>query len=385
MNGRFTWVAAALGAVLVLSGCQTGGTGTGGETRIETPAAGDVYAPKGLDGASVAITPVGRARIGVIDGQPAPISAGAAGEYRSAKLLPGDHVLHVGTSSVPQGMNLSLPAEAGRYYAQIVTYVAGGEKYWTPVIVSGAPDGPIVADKDGLLIGKTPAEASKLLAAAAAKPAAADDKQAAAARAQALFDKATESLKANRVQEALKALDEALAIVPAFDSALALRGSVLARLKRPAEGLESLDEAIRVGGNARGRDDEWMHWPWLEKGLVLMAQRKPRQALAAFDESIRVKATDRALAARADLRFALGDALGKKNDWNGAEPYFKGAQADAEAALAMRPKSVKLWSLKAATHIMLNEHAQACTAIRQACELGDCSLLEQFPQCKPGS
>ena len=364
----------------------------------------DTYAPDGLDGATVTIKPLGKALISVISGYPLRMHEGAAeGEYRRAKLKPGDYVLHVGNIEARQGLNLNFHGQPGDYYALALIYAVEGELFWTPVIVSGAPNGPIAADKDGLLVGKSQAEAIALMSAssnqpgqtqqagAAAKQETAEEaaqrkmaEQAAEAKAKALFEKGATAYKAGRMEEALQALDEALMIAPNFDSALTLRGVALARLKKPKAALDSLDRAIRIGRNNRGSNDEWLHWPLLEKGLILMAVRKPVLANEALSDSIRLKPTVKALTARAKLSFARGQALGKKEDWDGAAPYFKRAQADAEKGIELEPKSVKFWSIKSGTHIMLNEHEQACSAMRTVCDLGNCSIIEQYPQCKPG-
>jgi tetratricopeptide (TPR) repeat protein len=371
------------------------------EATAAQSAPSETYAPNGLDGATVTVKPLGKALISVVGGYPARIHEGArAGEYHQARLAPGEYILRVGNIEASQGLNLNFRGKAGDYFALALTYAVEGQLFWTPVIVSGAPNGPIVADKDGLLVGKTQAEAVRLLTASSNKPATvqqteaeaaknkaeeeAKRKQAAGAKAKALFENGAKAYEANRMEEALQALDEALMIAPSFDSALVLRGATLGRLKKPKSALESLDKAIRIGRNNRGVEDEWLHWPLLEKGLILLATRKPELANEAFSESIRAKPTVKALTARANLSFAQGQALGKKGDWDGAAPFFKRAQADAEKGIELEPKAVKFWSIKTGTHIMLNEHEQACSAMRKACDLGNCSILEQYPQCKPG-
>lgn len=422
MNSNIIRAAGAILAIAMLAGCESKPGGDDAQGRAgQQPAAAekpalqepaqatgragskDVYAPDGLDDATVSIKPVGKARISVIDGYPVRIHEGGTdGDYGEARLKPGEHILHVGNVDVLQGLNLTFASQPGQYYALALTYTVGGELFWTPVIVSGAPNGPVVADKDGLLVGKNQTEAIRLLT-AASQPAppeqaksdtapqkAEEEAQAelaateAEAKAKALFDKGAKAFEDNRPNDALQALDEALMLAPGFDSALALRGVVLLQLKQPKAALESLNEAIRVGQNTRGADDEWLHWPWAEKGLILLAARQPGPAHDALSESIRLKPTVRALAARANLSFAQGQALGKKGDWDGAEPYFRSAQADAAKGIELQPDSVKFWSIKTGTHIMLNEHEQACSSMRRACDLGNCSILEQYPQCKPG-
>lgn len=357
------------------------------------------YAPDGLDGATVTVRPVGKALISIVDGNPVRIFEEAANdEYSQVRLLPGDHVLHVRTVDARQGLNLNFRAGGGEYFALALTYTVAGELFWTPVIVSGGPTGPIVADKDGLLGGKTLAEAVKLLAAnqgatlqeeAKKKK---SEKEArrklaekeAAAKAQTMFAKAVKATEAKQLEEALQTLDEILKIGPNFDSALILKGVVLGRLKKPEAALESLEKGIGIGQKIRGADDESLHWAWMEKGKILIATRQPDEAQDAFSEAIRIKPTATALSARANLNFSRGQILGKKKDWDGAEPFFKSALSDAEKGIELDPKSANFWSIKIGTHIMLNENEQACLAMRKTCELGNCSFLEQYPQCKPG-
>jgi tetratricopeptide (TPR) repeat protein len=420
MDTRIARAVMAILMVAVLAGCESKADDGKSQAQAEAPAAKeteapaprepepeaakdiprDTYAPDGLEGATVTVKPVGKALITVVSGYPVRIYEGASsGEHRQARLKPGDYVLHVGNIDARQGLNLNFRGEAGDYFALALTYAVEGELFWTPVVVSGAPNGPIVADKDGLLVGKSQAEAVRLLAASSNQPAAtrqaqadaatrkAQEKQAeqaAAAKAKALFEKGMKAFEAGRMEEALQALDEALMIAPNFDSALVLRGATLSRLKKPKLALESLDKAIQIGRNNRGADDQWLHWPLLEKGLILAVARKPDLADEAFSESIRIKPTVKALTARANLNFVRGQVLGNNDDWDGAQPFFKRAQADAEKGIELEPESAKFWSIKSGTHIMLNEHEKACSAMRKACEFGNCSILEQYPQCKPG-
>jgi tetratricopeptide (TPR) repeat protein len=418
MTMKFIQALMTMLLVVALAGCESktdGNTGKGqadegAATTARAPASEepasefakntppDIYAPSGLDGATVSVKPLGKALISVVNGYPVRINEDAsADEFRQIRLKPGNYVLRVGNVDAPQGLNLSFSGKAGDYFALALNYAADGNLFWTPVIVSGTPNGPIVADKDGLLVGKSQAEAVRLLAAASNEPvqvknaeveAAAKRKkaeqkaqrkkaeQAAKAKTKALFDKGLKAYEENRLEDALQAMDEALTIAPDLDAALVLRGAVLGRLKKPEAALESLDKAIRIGRNNRGVDSEWLHWPLLEKGMILVSVRKVDLARAAFDESIRVKPTVKALTARANLNFAQGQILGNKGD--------KNAQADAEKGIELDPKSAKLWSIKTGTHIMLNEHEQACSAMRKACEAGNCTILEQYPQCKPG-
>jgi tetratricopeptide (TPR) repeat protein len=127
-----------------------------------------------------------------------------------------------------------------------------------------------------------------------------------------------------------------------------------------------------------------LQWPYFEIGAILAKAGKPGPALEALGESIRLKPTVKALGMRASIYFTQGEVLGKENDWEAAKPFFQKAQADAVQGIGMQPKAVRLWSIKTGTHLMLNEHDQACQSMRKACELGDCSIIAEFSQCEPG-
>ena len=70
-------------------------------------------------------------------------------------------------------------------------------------------------------------------------------------------------------------------------------------------------------------------------GLALMASGETAAAKTALDESIGLKPTPRALLARANLAFAQGEALGKQDDWDAAEPYFRAALAGTVAGIEL--------------------------------------------------
>ena len=275
MTMKFIQALMTMSLVVALAGCESktdGNTGnaqtnagaatTANAPALEGPAAEsakstptDIYAPGGLDGATVSVKPLGKALISVVNGYPVRINEDASpDEFRQARLKPGDHVLRVGNIDAPQGLNLRFIGKAGDYFALALNYAVDGDLFWTPVIVSGEPNGPIVADRDGLLVGKSQAEAVRLLAAASKEPAVAKNveaeaaakrkkaeqeaqrikaEQAARAETRALFDKGVKAYEENRIEDALQAMDETLTTAPNFDSALVLRGAALGRLKQP--------------------------------------------------------------------------------------------------------------------------------------------------------
>ncbi len=370
---------------------------TAGDPTTATPSGQSIpegaFAPQGLEGASVVVRTAGRAEITAVDGHAATVSQSAANrDYDRILLPPGEHIVHVGNIDAPQGVSLGFTGSAGDYYAVLLTYIAKGETYWAPVIVGGSPQGRIVADQNGLLVGKSPAEAAAILTVKAnetrqperAEGGQNEDLEAKTAQAKANLAKGTKLFQEKNFEAALAAFDAALEIAPGFDVALVMRGMTLARLKQPNAAIKSLDRAIESGRSTRGVDAEWLHWPYFEIGAILTNAGKPDLALDALGESIRLKPTVKALGIRASIYFKQGEALGKKNDWDGARPFFQKAQADAVKGIGLQPEAVRLWAIKTGTHVALNEHEQACQSMRQACELGDCSIIEQYPQCKPG-
>lgn len=398
-NHYFGYLIAGL-VLLALPGCQD----KAGAGPQATAAAGQAvavpsgpaipdgaFAPLGTDGASVIVRTSGRAIITAVDGQTAVVS-GSAGhsDYDRILLPPGEHAVHVGKIGTEQGLNLDFTGSAGDYFAVLLTYVAGGASYWVPVIVADSPQGTIVADRDGLLVGKSPADAVKFLTAMARRESppkqagGTQDAEARAAQAKAKLDEGRKLFQRNEFKAALAAFDEALAAAPAFDVALAMRGVTLARLKQPDAAIKSLDRAIESARSTRGADAEWLHWPYFEIGAILAQAGKHGPALEALGESIRLKPTVMALGTRAGIYFRQAEALAGKNDRDSAEPLFRKAQADAVQAIGLEPKAIGMWTLKAGTHLMLNENEQACRSMRRACDLGDCRIIEQYPQCKPG-
>jgi tetratricopeptide (TPR) repeat protein len=387
-------------ALLALQACQdktaagpdAAATEAAPTTATTAKAPDGAFAPQGTEGATITVRPAGDAEVTAADGRPGRVkSAPGSGEYDRILLLPGEHVLHVVHSSAGAGLDLRFEASAGEFFAAGIDYLFEGQRFWAPVIVQGAPDGTVVAAKDEALVGKSVADARWLILAelAEASKAKATEPQSepqtdAREEAASRFENGRALFEDRKYPEALAAFDSVLAILPGLDVGHLYRGLTLMQLKRRQEALAAFDAAVAAGRKHREPNDRWFALPHYQRGLILVSMGRPDAAEKAFSDSIAAEPTHSALAGRGNLYFVRGQALGNQEKWDEAEPWFRDAQADAEAGILVAPQDTKLWSLKTATHIMLNEHKDACKSMRKACELGNCTILEQFPQCKPG-
>lgn len=394
----FYRIPAAILAAICLSGLAACQNTTGPDApKAATPGTADGYAPMGVDGATVVVIPEGEVLIAAVDGKR--VTRDGAGTvvadapeagYRRLLLPPGNHTVTLAEAGGKGLIDMSLTAGAGTYVFAVLEVQSVDTMARALTVIEGGGDGRIVAASAPLLVGMSRAEAEAFMAAtpeerqkivAAEKPPAADR----AAQAKARFAVARKLFETERYAEALGAFDETLRIAPGLDSAHVFRGLTLLRLNRPRDALDAFDRAITLGRQNRGVASEWLSWPLYNKGLALLASGDAAAAKTALDESINLKPTPGALLARANLSFTQGQALGRKDDWDAAEPYFLAAKADADAGIALAPRNAGLWSTRSAVQIMLNQHQEACAAARKACELGNCAILQQFPQCKAGS
>lgn len=356
---------------------------------VEPPAG--VFAPKGMEGATVIVRPAGNAEITNVDGFHGQVTRSPHGDQFSRIMLPpGEHVLHLVRVGANKGLNIRWQAEAGEYFATGIDYLFKGEKFWAPVIVKDAVDGTIVADKDDLLVGQTVADAKLFIVSKLAKEAqperqtAPEIESSGKAVAAGLFEEGRKLYEAKNYSGALEKFDSVLTTEPDVDVVHLYRGLTLVKLKRSNEALAAFDSAISAGEKRRPPNDKWFALPQYQRALLLISKRQHIPAEEAFNASIAATPTANALAGRGNLYLTRGQLLGKQNKWDEAEPWFRKAQADAVAGTTIDPANGKLWSMKTITHIMLNEHEDACISMRKTCELGDCSILDQFPQCKPG-
>jgi Tfp pilus assembly protein PilF len=384
--------------IVSLAACQDNAGPDAPKSEAAVPDAAGDYAPDGADGATVVIIPEGKVLIVGVGGEPVALDGadtavgadvpGAA--YNRLLLPPGGHTVTLAEAGGGGRIDMSLTAGTGTYVMAVLEVQSGDNTARALAVLEGGRDGRIVAASAPVLAGMSRANAEAFMAASpeekrkilAANASAAEDRT---AQVKAQFASARELFEARRYNDALAAFDETLRLAPNLDSAHVFRGLTLLPLERPRDALASFDKAIALGRQNRGVANVWLSWPLYNRGLALMASGDTAAAKTALDESIGLKATPRALLARANLAFAQGEALGKKDDWDAAEPYFLAALADAVAGIDLAPRNAALWTTRSASQIMLNRNEQGCAAARTACELGDCTIVEQVPQCKAGS
>ncbi len=274
--------------------------------------------------------------------------------------------------------------------AQALVYTQDGEPMWTPVVIRGNAGGPIVAARGAVIVGLTTDKAIRLLSASnqdverVLSEVQDTQKDELIERANAHFAAGRKHFQRKRFEEALKEFATAIEIAPGFDSAHVFRGMTLIRLSRPAEALPYFDNAIKAAMKRRGANSEWLALPHYHKAMALLELNRIDEAFAELDESIRIKPRPSTLAARGNAYFVLGQSKSRAGDQQAARQYFIAAGADVDRGLSMSGKNVQLWSMKSGVHFMLGEMPRACKAARLACELGNCGIVEDFPECKKG-
>ncbi len=360
------------------------------------PVAERPYYPFGETGATVIIRPVGEAFISLVngkidksDGKPIPVVEGISEAYYDRVAMPPGKVsVQIGSVSAATEAEIEFDAAAGIYVAQALVYTQDGKPMWTPVVTRGTAGGPIVAARGEVILGLTPDKAIRLLGASNQDvDKVLDEVQKAQKdelieRANGHFEAGQKHFGQKRFEAALKEFSAAIDIAPGFDSAYLYQGMALTRLKRPAEALASFDKAIEAAKKRRGANSEWLAWPHYRKGMALLGLRQVDEAFAELDESIRLKPGPGALAARGNAYFVQGQLKSRAGDQVSARQHFLAAGADVDRGLSMSGENVQLWSMKSGVHFMLDETPQACKAARKACELGNCGIVKDFPECK---
>lgn len=430
MHRRLILIFAAAVLSFALAGCESKGDGAGAESSAdiaaktaETPApadpapaskaepprlpqvppapepvAGRPYYPFGETGATVILRPVGEAFISLVNGKidksgdkPIPVVEGiSSGYYDRVAMPPGKVSVRVGSVSATTEAEIGFDAVAGNYVVQALVYTQDGNPMWTPVVIRGDASGPIVAARGEVIVGLTTDKAIRLLGASAQNvekvlsEVQETQKDKLIERANAHFAAGRKLLQQKRFEEALKEFATAIEIAPGFDSAHIFQGMALIRLSRPAEALTSFDKAIEAALKRRGAKSEWLALPHYRKAMALLELDRVDEALTELDESIRLKPGASALAARGNTYFVQGQLKSRAGDQQAARQLFLAAGADVDRGISMSGKNRQLWSMKSGVHFMLGETPQACEAARRACELGNCGIVEDFPECKKG-
>lgn len=400
MNARF-WRAVPALAVFVIAACQpqAGAGPDSGGIAAANPSTGRAYTPKGTENASVVIRPEGDVIIAAVDGNPVMrgktgtiVTANASGdEFDRLVVPPGSYMLTLSMLGAGGNMaDVSVEADAGDYVFTVLEAVSGGQRARVLAVIQGGADGRIVSSSTPALVGRTRAEAERLLAAspeerrqilAADKPGGTQRTE----QAKAYFNQGRQYLQQGQFDNALKAFDGAIAAAPDFSAAYVVRGIALMNLKQADEALKAFDKGIEIAAKARGRNDDWLAWPYFEKGKALMAMGRLDQAEGALGRSIALKPTASSYAARANIYFVLGRAQRQQGHEEQAQALFEKTRRDADAGLAIADDDVALWSIKSGAHFGLGNGEEACHAAEKACEFGNCSIMKQYKECKGGS
>lgn len=401
MNAAF-WRALPALAVFVIAACQPqagAGPDSGGVAATAGPSTGRAYAPKGTENATVVIRPEGDVIIAAVDGDPVMrgdkgtvVTANASGdEFDRLALPPGSYMLTLSMLGAGGQMaDVSVEAAAGDYVFTVLEAESGGQRARVLAVIQGGTDGRIIAASTPALVGRSRAEAERLLAAspeerrqilAVEKPGGAQR----AEQAKAYFNQGRQYLQQGQFENALRAFDGAVAAAPDFSPAHVFRGVALMNLKRADNALTAFDKAIDTAVKASGENDEWLAWPYFEKGKALLAVGRLDEAEAALGRSIALKPTAASYAARANLYFVLGRAQRQQGKEDQAQALFEKTRQDADAGLALADDDVALWSIKSGAHFGLGNGEEACHAAAKACEFGNCSIMKEYKQCKGGS
>lgn len=346
-------------AALAIVACQpqAGAGPDDGAGPAAATSAARAFAPAGMDDATVVIRPEGDVIVVAVDGTPVMrgdkgtvVTAAATGdEFDRVHLKPGRHMLTLGM--LGSGSNLvdvAVEAKPGDYIFTVLEAVSAGRPLRVLAVIEGGSDGRVIAASTPALVGRTRAEAQRLLAAtpeerqrilATEKPGG----EQRAEQARAYFNQGRQYLQQGQMENALRAFDGAVGAAPDFVPAHTLRGIVLMNLRR-------FDEAE-----------------------------------AALNRSISLKPGPQSYAARANLYFFLGRMKQQQGDAGQARALFERTRQDADAGLALAGGDVALWSIKSGAHFGLGDGKEGCRAAEKACEFGNCSIIEEYKQCKDGS
>ena len=197
--------------------------------------------------------------------------------------------------------------------------------------------------------------------------------------AEALNDRGSVLVASNRPQEALASYDHALAIKPQYVEALYNRGYILDALNRHQEALASYDQALAIKPDFAEALNN--------RGGALAALDCQREALASYDQALAIKpkyaealnnrgnalvalncqqeavaSYDHALAIKPDFAEALnnrGGALYKMNRWQEALESY-------DRALAIKPKYAEALNDRGNALVALNRKREALASYDQA-------------------
>ncbi len=200
-------------------------------------------------------------------------------------------------------------------------------------------------------------------------------------RANSYYQAGTALFDRQEYAKALIEFDAALALAGDLESALIYRGRTLFQLGRAEESLATLDKAIALGRRNPSNGPELAWSVNLHRGHALMALFRIDDAVAAYDRSIELNSTNEARAGRANANFVKAQILIQLGDLGPARRHLEDARHDIDLVAGSAPTESVVWTLKSGIHFLSGNMQQGCRAALRACELGQCGLVKEFPEC----
>jgi len=178
------------------------------------------------------------------------------------------------------------------------------------------------------------------------------------ASAQGYLERAQIELDMDRVDDALRDVEEALKLDPGHVEAHYLRASVLAFLGRTEEALEDYGAVIRATPDAPQA--------YLERGRLRASLLESAEAEADFTRAIELAPTlEDARYERAVLRLDTADEHVRAGAFDEANVAYEGALADADAVLAWNPEALDAHWYRGLALRGLDGHDLAADALRR--------------------
>jgi predicted O-linked N-acetylglucosamine transferase (SPINDLY family) len=200
---------------------------------------------------------------------------------------------------------------------------------------------------------------------------------------EALYNRGTFLLAAERLEEALMSLEQSLALRPGHVDGLLNRCAVLQRLGRPDEALASAERALVAAPGlpaalynratvlqALDRPEEALRDfdrvlaanpdhvdAHLNRGLVLGVLHRHAESLASYERAIALKP------GYAEAHYNRGNALMNQHRWQDAIASF-------DTAIALKPDYAEAWHNRGPILIELGAYAEALASYERAAELG---------------
>ena len=186
-----------------------------------------------------------------------------------------------------------------------------------------------------------------------------------------------EKLRLGEYSAAMREFENAISLKPDDRVAYLKKGEALMLSGRPAEAIAAYSKSIELSK----RGDVWMWAPHLQMGAALAVLGRFDEAEKSFSRSLALNPTAQGYTGRANTILNRRGALD--------EGQYEQAFADLDASLKLAPKVAYTWVTKGILLMRLNYEAdephldEACSALEQACRLGECKTLEQYKECEP--